>query len=189
MIVMLIQTLGTDGQKEKFIKMYRQYRNLMFYIAKDILHDDYLAEDAVHDAFVVLSKNFEKVREPISPETKRFVSVIVRNISINMAIKRNREAPVDDVASNQYYLSNYYDSTQDEFFSKYECRQIVEAVKGLPSTLKDPLLLYVAQELSVKEIAEVLNISPAATHKRIQRARARIMAELNKQGGHDEKLK
>ena len=94
MMIMYMQTLGSEGLDEKFIMIYEKYRNLMFYIARDILHDDQLSEDAVHDAFVAVSKNLDKVGNPVSAETRRFVSVIVRNVSFNMLSKRNRETPV-----------------------------------------------------------------------------------------------
>lgn len=184
-MIILMQSFESEGQNVKFMKVYENYRNLMFHIAKGILRDDYLAEDAVQEAFVSIAKNIEKIQDPSSTETRRFVAVIVRNASINMLNKRSRETIVDEMPNEEVFLSQHYDSSQDEFFSKVRCEQIVEVVRGLSPSLKDPLLLYVAHGMSTKEIATIFRISLSATHKRIQRARERIM-EILREGGYDE---
>ena len=177
-MIMYMQALDTADRKDSFVLMYEKYRNLMFHIAKNILHDDFLAEDAVHDALVAIAKNFEKVHEPVSKETRRYVSTIVRNISLNMAVRRGYETPVDDMTKEDFFMSLYYNSSQDEFLSKFKCEEIVAAVKSLSPSLRDPLMLYCVQAMSSKEIATALNISLSAVHKRIQRAREKILKEL-----------
>lgn len=176
-----MQALDTAGRKDRFVLMYEKYRNLMFYITKNILQDDFLAEDAVHDALVAIAQNFENVHEPVSKDTRRYVSTIVRNISLNMAVRRGHETPLDDMAKEDCFMALYYDSSQDEFFSKFKCEEIVAAVKSLSPSLRDPLMLYGVQGMSTKEIAEALNISLSAVHKRIQRAREKILKELGEE--------
>ena len=179
-MVTYLQTFGSEEQKDKFILLYDKYRNLMFYISNGILHDDYLAEDVLQESFTLILKNLEYIHDPFSSETRRFISVIVRNISLNMLKKRSHEKPVEDISKEVYYITNYYNSSQDEFFSNYNYEEIVNAVKSLPASLRDPLLLYVSNGMSTKEISTLLNISISAVHKRIQRARERIKTHLKK---------
>ena len=47
MLQIYLTLIDTDAEKQKFIIFYEQYRKLMFYIAKEILKDNHLAEDAV----------------------------------------------------------------------------------------------------------------------------------------------
>lgn len=51
MIQLYLQLLDTQTEKEKFERLYYQYKKLMYWIANHILGDSYLAEDAVHEAF------------------------------------------------------------------------------------------------------------------------------------------
>ena len=44
--------LDTEEEKSKFEELYNQYRKLMYLCAKEILRDEQLAEDAVHEAFL-----------------------------------------------------------------------------------------------------------------------------------------
>lgn len=47
----------------------------------------------------------------------------------------------------------------------------LEAIRALPETLREPLMLSVVDELSAREIAERLGISPATVRQRVSRAR------------------
>lgn len=48
----LLEIIDTEDDRNKMELLYIKYQRLMFKVAKDILEDDYLAEDAVNDAFV-----------------------------------------------------------------------------------------------------------------------------------------
>jgi len=54
----------------------------MFYVAKAILHDDFLAEDAVHDAFIKIIRHLDKIDEIPSNKTKSFMVIVVERTSI-----------------------------------------------------------------------------------------------------------
>lgn len=44
---LLLAMIDNEEDKSKFEQLYNQYKQLMFYIANGILHDENLAEDAV----------------------------------------------------------------------------------------------------------------------------------------------
>lgn len=52
MLALYISLLDTEEQISKFEHIYTKYRGLMFYTAKGVLQDSYLAEDAVHETFL-----------------------------------------------------------------------------------------------------------------------------------------
>lgn len=49
--------MDTQEEKSKFEELYYQYRKLMHWRAKQILTDDMLAEDAVHEAFIKIIRH------------------------------------------------------------------------------------------------------------------------------------
>ena len=63
----------------------------MHWTAEGILHDEHLAEDAVHEAFLRIIQNFHQIEEILSPKTRSFVVIIVRNAALNMQKKRKRD--------------------------------------------------------------------------------------------------
>lgn len=84
MIGMYLSTLDTAEKKDKFEALYYEYRDIMYNFAFRILNDSYLAEDAVHNAFLKLLKNLDKIKELKSKETKTYLLIIVRNTSYNI---------------------------------------------------------------------------------------------------------
>ena len=70
MMNLFLTLLDSEEEKSKFEKVYEKYRKLMHYVAKGILADDQLAEDAVQEAFFRSAKNFYKVGEIDCPQTK-----------------------------------------------------------------------------------------------------------------------
>ncbi|WP_343120639.1 RNA polymerase sigma factor, partial [Clostridioides difficile] len=60
-----------------------------------ILKDDHLSEDAVHNAFLRIIKNIDKIDEVDSPRTKAFIVIIVERIAIDFYRKRKREKVSD----------------------------------------------------------------------------------------------
>ncbi len=57
-----LSLLDTEEEKSKFEQLYYQYRKLMYLCAWEVLRDEQLAEDAVHEAFIKLTKYLKKNR-------------------------------------------------------------------------------------------------------------------------------
>ena len=65
-----LQMIDTPADRSKFEQLYLEYRGLMFYVANKILQSEQDAEDAVHQAFLSVAENIEKIGEPDSPKTQ-----------------------------------------------------------------------------------------------------------------------
>ena len=51
MLVFYVSLIESDDNKTKFEIIYEEYKNLMYYVANQILGDTKDSEDVVHDAF------------------------------------------------------------------------------------------------------------------------------------------
>ena len=73
-----------------------------------------------------------------------------------------------------------------EAIEEYEQKdeRITLFIAQLPQKLKEVVLLYYYQELSVKEIAKVLNISQSSVSGRLKRAKEKLKYEIG--GANDE---
>ena len=72
-----LSELETVEARSKLEKMYKLYWDAMFATANGILKDQYLAEDAVQEAFLRIARNLSKVRDAASQEARAFAVVIV----------------------------------------------------------------------------------------------------------------
>lgn len=182
MLQFYLQLLDTAEEQRNFTLLYETYRKLMHWIAKRILYDEGLAEDAVQEAFLRIAKNFYKIKEILCPETRNFVVIIVRNVALTMRHQQVRDAEhcVYDAAQSETQhtaedelhtileqFSCGFDETADSLLAK----ELRLAVIGLPDKLREVLFLYGYLGYHMKEIAALLAISEDAAYKRLQRAR------------------
>ncbi|HCX63129.1 RNA polymerase sigma factor [Sedimentibacter sp.] len=173
-MLIYLNLLDTEEEKNKFEQIYNNYKLTMFYVAKSILKDDYLSEDAVHDAFINIAKSLDNISDVISARTKGYVVIIVRNISFNILKKQKPIVEIEDFEENV----SYDISLEDEILSKLSFDFIIEEIMNLPLIYKDVLYLSYVEELSAQEISKLINISNEAVKKRLQRGRRKLVENI-----------
>ena len=168
----------------------------MHWTAEGILHDEYLAEDAVHEAFLRIIQNFHQIREIPCPKTRSFVVIIVRNVALNMQKKRKREKkgvfkellPKERTGYREDALRHAIDEIAygfDETIDEIYRNEIMAAVLSLPDVSKEVLLLYGYVGYNVRDIAKYLKITEATAYKRLQRARSALAEKIGRRQGND----
>ncbi len=176
MLIYLLM-LETEEDKNKFVLLYQKYKKLMFYVANQILKDEYLAEDAVHHTFIKIIDNLDKISEIDCHKTKSYIVTMVRNCSINLYNQRKRHPLVS--------LDSEVEIESDETFQIEEDDTLVKAVANLPEIYNAVLTLKYVQEFSNSEIAEMLDISEPTVRKRLERAKSKVQETLEKEGHED----
>jgi len=162
--------------ENKITQLFTKYRSLMIYIAKEILKDYHLAEDAVSDSFVKLHRNLHKVGDVDCHKTRGLMVIMARNAAIdiyNKSIKGsvNYEDEMADIPDSSHSVS-------DEVLGIDGYNNIVDILNSLPDTLRDVADLAFIHKYDYKEIAELLGISYDNVRKRISRAKSVIKSKL-----------
>ncbi len=161
--------LESPEDKSKFEELYCSYRNLMYYIARDILHDDGLAEDAVQEAFCRLVKNFSKIGEVHCNKTKKYIVLIIRSTAIDIYRKQmGREA----VLSEEWQMEDEsctVEPVQD---------RVLQAIYELKPAYADILLMKYVQGLENHEIASLLKKREGTVRVTLSRAKKELEKKL-----------
>lgn len=165
MLLFYLSLIESQDKKSKFEKLYYEYKALMKHIALDILRDEGYSEDAVHEAFIKLTRYLKGIDEIKSHKTKSFIVIIIRSVSLDMLEKEKRNKiyhleDADEVADNA-----------ENIFENIEVKELVSLLGKLPEIHRDIIELKVYYGLSDKKIADILGISHQAARKRLQRAR------------------
>ncbi|MDR1892949.1 MAG: sigma-70 family RNA polymerase sigma factor [Oscillospiraceae bacterium] len=179
MLALFLTMIDSESDRVKFMRLYNEYRHTMYRTANAILKDSYLAEDAVQEAFVRIIKNLHKIDGADSRQTKVFLAIIVKNVSLTMQARHNAGLifSFDDAAEPES-ASEY--SLADEIESKEGLSNLLEVIDKLPSMYKNPLLLKYYIDLEVGEIAQSLGLPLKTVQKQIERGR-QILAERLKE--------
>ena len=83
-MLIYLSLLDSEEEISKFELIYSTYKKQMYYTANNILKDSHLAEDAVHNAFLRIINNLEKIEDINSHKTKGLIVIIVKNVSIDI---------------------------------------------------------------------------------------------------------
>lgn len=174
-MIIYISMIELGEEKRKFEQLYKEYKQIMFYIANRILRDTYMSEDVVHQGFIRIMNNMDKVGEVESRKTKAFVLVIVENIAIDYYRKRSKENRLsfDEI---EIYVSDVIE--EDNLILS----DIEEAILKLPINYSSILRLKYSQGYKNKEISQILNISEENVRQRISRGKKKLQEILNEGG-------
>lgn len=181
-MLLFLAMLDTEEEKDKFSRLYEKYRFLLWYVAKDILKDSYLAEDAVQEAYMTLTKHMEKVGDVDSPQTKRFLVTIVKSKAIDRLRKERRV----ELSEYEDALGDAKDQKDllDEYVKEEAFDQLITAIRSLDEIYRVVLECRYLHELSEKETAKVLGLTEKNVSVRTCRARNKLKEMLAKnQGG------
>ena len=93
-MLIYLSLLDSEEEISKFELIYSTYKKQMYYTANNILKDSHLAEDAVHNAFLRIINNLEKIEDINSHKTKGLIVIIVKNVSIDIYIEKIKKKEI-----------------------------------------------------------------------------------------------
>lgn len=185
MLGFYLALIESPEEKKTFERIYKEYRNIMYNNAYKILKDKYLAEDAVHNAFLSLIKSSKKIKEMKRNEICNYLLIINRNVSY---------AIYNEEAKNQWH---YIDDIEDVVVSsenieiEYEIledtKKLFNMIKELETNYSDVLVLKLFYNMSDTEIANALNITVENVRVRFFRGKNKLRKILKKELQHDRK--
>ena len=176
MLQLYLALIEEETEKERFEKAYYRYRNLMFWAAQRILSDEHLAEEAVQEAFLRIARNFSKVGDIESRQTRNFFIMITERAALNQLEKEKKHRGETEEFSEEPMVP-------DSAFDCYSHGQLVEAILELPELYRQVLYLLGVYEYDMKETAALLNLPVETVKKRAQRGRKMLRERLEKEGG------
>ncbi len=164
------------SNEDAVISLFNLYEQKMYHIAFSILHDSYLAEDAVMNAFMRMLERQYAVDDPKSEEAKHLVIRVIRSAAIDLYRKNKSEQErlclTEDPAS--LVSSRSVDTPSDD------TSQIESMIGDLPPIYRNVLHYRYIKDCSVSETAAALGISPESVRKRQERALRKLRDKKSK---------
>ena len=171
---MIISTMiDTPENKRKFVALYEKYRHLMMKTTLDVLHDPYLAEDAVHNAFVSLARNIDKVEESEEIPTKLYLIACARNAAIDLYRKRSSQVKKETLLEEAVEKDEYVTYIESDLENG-----ILDILKNLPLKYRDVFMLKYVNHMDNREIAEACGILEGTVRQRIARGKVIIEQKI-----------
>lgn len=166
-----------ESDKEKLRQLYGKYKNRMYITACKVLGDPQRAEDAVHDAFISVSKHLDKIDDIDSVSTASYMIKSARSRALNILRMGlpEKEAPINDA------MAQSEESLIDEICRKESYNEIVNAILSLEERYRDVLTLYYLNDLSLSEIAELQGVKENTVKQQLYRGRRKLIDTIKKE--------
>ena len=152
--------------KEQLGELILKSERQLYSTAKTILFCDQDCADAIQETIV---KAFSKIG---TLKNDKYAKTWLIRILINECYNLIRKS------SKLISLENLEDRQEMEAEKAEDYSELYTAVNSLKEELRLPVILYYIEGFSVKEIAQILEISEGAVQKRLARARGKLRQEL-----------
>lgn len=175
--------MSEDARNAVIELIQKKYGTLMRKIAREILDDWQFTEDVTQEVLWKLISQHRDRAELPPDQLKNYLCTAVKNTAVNMAKQTGRLKEREERWLNQRPLT--MDAVDMEAFrDQYGFGPDVEEIlRGLDNVDRDILGLMYGQGFSRKETAEIVGLSDEAVKKRLQRAKVKIKAAVEKEGG------
>ena len=175
-MLIYLSLIGSEEDRYKFVRLYHAYKDLMLYLAGQILDERADAEDAVHEACLRILEIIDKIHDPVRPKTRALVGNITKGKVVDLYRKRKR---LGETSLEELDLPGEWPSPSQ---AAELSDPVDRALAGLPRRQRDLLLLKYDQGFSTGDIARMMDMSPANVEKTLQRAKAQLRKNLEKEG-------
>lgn len=178
-MILYMAMLDTDEDKQKFSAVYHKYRYFLWYLANERLKDAMLAEDAVQEAFLALTRHMDRIQEVDAVSTRNFLATIVKNKALDM-LRKHTEEPAEELPED---ADVHGTDALDACICQEGYEEICKAIAALDEIYRVVFEYKYLHELSDGEIADLLGITKKTVNVRIFRARKKLQAILTQTGG------
>ncbi len=159
-------------EEEWFCNKVKECETSLYRLAFSILQNEEDAKDAVQETIFIGYKNIKNLHN--REKFKQWMMQIVANTSYSMYNKRKKYMTIE----------SFLKTEQDRRKENIDYIELWEVINKLNQDLRNVIILFYCDELTIKEISRILNISQGAVKTRLSRAREKIKVLLQ---GDDEK--
>lgn len=171
-IIALVQA-GKQAFFDVIIERYRE--KLFFYIMRFVKNEDE-TKDVLQNVFVKALKNVDSFE--CERKFSSWVYRIAHNEAVNWVTRKNKKTvSIDDldVKDSNFLASDEFSASMEKWFN-LELKEVMrEAIKKLPESYAEVIHLRYIEDMSYKEIAEILDKPVSSVGTLVRRAKKKLL--------------
>ncbi len=166
-----------EEQRQKLEKVYELYGSRMYYRAMQILNQREDAEDAVQNSIIAISRHTDCIDLDDEAKTAAFVYTVISHCAIDIYRKNKRSRQsninIEDITEQAGNVD-----IENEILVSMELKRVVEEINKLDFTYREVLSLFYLNEMSPREISDLLEIPYNTVRSKINRGRKKLLKSL-----------
>jgi RNA polymerase sigma-70 factor, ECF subfamily len=176
------------GDKDKFRLIVEQYQQMVFQTCMGYVHNKDDADDLTQEVFIQAYQALSGFRKESSIST--WLYRIAINASLNKVRKNSKSfllRHLDEIFRSEkdeiHGIDIYDDENPESIIIREEHRVwVLKALDSLPENQRTAIVLSKYDDLSQREIAEIMKTTEGAVEALIQRAKANLRVKLTSGG-------
>lgn len=168
---------GNQKALDEVVNMISGY---IYYYSLTILGDEEQAKDAVQDILLTMLKKIDSLEDP-----KAFLGWIKTMTANHCKTKLTRSKDNISLDDGTWELADCSDQIcpSKAAENKEVCALVREAVKALPQLLRESVMMFYFNQMSVRQIADILEVNENTVKSRLYSARKTMKKYLEQYGG------
>ena len=178
-----------NGKENAFSFLYQQTYKKNYYVALKYLRNEILVEDVLQDSYVVAFKSLEKLENP--EKFSAWMARIVANRALN-ELKKNKPLLFSEIENedgqdiSETFEDDRVNIQPEAAMDQKETKRLMqEIIDQLSEEQRVCVTMFYMQEMSVKEMADILQVSENTVKSRLNYGRQKIkdkVLDLEKNG-------
>ncbi len=163
-----------QGDSFAYKELYERYAGRMFSVCFRYTGERELAEDLLHDGFLKLFDSFDKFNWRGEGSLRAWME----RVMINTVLQYLRK---NDVMNHSATLENtpeVYEEPNPASIESIPQKVLMQFIRELPTGYRTVFNLYVFEDKSHKEIAQILGINEKSSASQLTRAKAALAAKV-----------
>ena len=156
------------SREAEIAAVYDRHANMLYRVAMSHLNNSEDAQDAVQDVFA----RYISAAPTFSDEEQE------RAWLIRVTVNHCRDILKSPWRKRRVSRTELSGASEEPVFAMEEQKTLFQAVMALPEKYRMVLYLFYYEELSVREMAVLLNLSQTAVTTRLSRAREKLKLQL-----------
>jgi RNA polymerase sigma-70 factor (ECF subfamily) len=157
---------------EEFLKLFNEYERYVASIGSRILGANNGVDDLVQEVFLVIYQEFHKLRELSS--VKAWLATIATRVAWR---QRGRPWLYSKLSLTQVEELNPLESTDASPELQADLSALLDRLRSMPATLRDPWLLRFIDGETLPKIAELCDCSQSTVQRRLREAGEVMLGE------------
>lgn len=174
MLSFYLAMIESEEHKLTFDHIYHTYAKQMYAIARAILTDHHITEDAVQDALMGLARSIEHVPTENESVTKAYIFTVTSNTAKRFLKKEIAWRSFVDIDTLPVPSE---DDMWEILIQSEDYQQLLKLIDQLEEPYKEVLFMRYVADLKPKQMAEALGRKTATVQQQLFRAK-HILEEL-----------
>ena len=174
----LVELIVREGRRELMDIIYNRYADKVYHKCISLSKDRVLSQDLMHDVMVKILAKLSQFKG--TSDFSFWVHSITYNYCMDYLRKKKRNLTVEVLDYNTFdTIAEDEIEQENNILKELRLEQLAIIFKNLDPDERGMLLMRYQESLSIREMAEVLEIGESAVKMRLKRSRDRL-AELLK---------